>query len=198
MAGKISARDIEEVKSRVNIADVVSGYVALKPASAGSLKGLCPFHQEKSPSFNVRPLQGFYHCFGCGAGGDVYKFLQEMESLSFYEAVENLANKVGYTLTYEAGSKGPDQGQKARILEANQASAKYFQEQLTTEAAVTGRDFLKSRGFDKSAAELFGVGFAPKGWSNLTEHLKKLGFSEDELVVAGLVAKGEKGQTGYN
>ena len=193
MAGKISARDIEEVKSRVNIADVVSGYVALKPASAGSLKGLCPFHQEKSPSFNVRPLQGFYHCFGCGAGGDVYKFLQEMESLSFYEAVENLANKVGYTLTYEAGSKGPDQGQKARILEANQASAKYFQEQLTTEAAVTGRDFLKSRGFDKSAAELFGVGFAPKGWSNLTEHLKKLGFSEDELVVAGLAAKGEKG-----
>ena len=193
MAGKISARDIEEVKSRVNIADVVSGYVALKPASAGSLKGLCPFHQEKTPSFNVRPLQGFYHCFGCGAGGDVYKFLQEMESLSFYEAVENLANKVGYTLTYEAGSKGPDQGQKARILEANQASAKYFQEQLTTEAAVTGRDFLKSRGFDKSAAELFGVGFAPKGWSNLTEHLKKLGFSEDELVVAGLAAKGEKG-----
>lgn len=193
MAGKISSRDIEEVKARVNIADVVGSYVALKPASAGSLKGLCPFHQEKSPSFNVRPLQGFYHCFGCGAGGDVYKFLQEMESLSFYEAVENLAAKVGFTLTYEAGAKGPDQGQKARIYEANAAAAKYFQDQLMTDAAIPGREFLKSRGFDKSAAELFGVGFAPKGWNNLTDHLKASGFTEEELMTASLSSKGERG-----
>lgn len=193
MAGKISSRDIEEVKARVNIADVVGSYVALKPASAGSLKGLCPFHQEKSPSFNVRPLQGFYHCFGCGAGGDVYKFLQEMESLSFYEAVENLAGKVGFTLTYEAGAKGPDQGQKSRIFEANQVAAKYFQQQLMTDAAIPGRDFLKSRGFDKQAAELFGVGFAPKGWNNLTDHLKASGFTEEELVTASLSSRGERG-----
>ena len=193
MAGKISARDIEEVKARVNIADVIGGYVALKPASAGSLKGLCPFHQEKSPSFNVRPMQGFYHCFGCGAGGDVYKFLQEMESLSFYEAVENLAQKASYTLTYEAGSNAPDQGQKARIYEANLAASKYFAEQLGTDAATTGRDFLKSRGFDKSAAETFGVGFAPKGWNNLVDHLKTLGFTEDELVLASLASRGERG-----
>jgi DNA primase len=193
VAGKISARDIEEVKARVNIADVIGGYVALKPASAGSLKGLCPFHQEKSPSFNVRPLQGFYHCFGCGAGGDVYKFLQEMESLSFYEAVENLAQKASYTLTYEAGSNGPDQGQKSRIYEANLAASKYFSEQLGSEAATTGRDFLKSRGFDKSAAETFGVGFAPKGWNNLVDHLKTLGFTEDELVLASLASRGERG-----
>jgi DNA primase len=193
MAGKISPRDIEEVKARVNIADVVGSYVALKPASAGSLKGLCPFHQEKSPSFNVRPLQGFYHCFGCGAGGDVYKFLQEMESLSFYEAVENLAGKVGYTLTYEAGAKGPDQGQKARIYEANAAAAKYFQDQLMTDPAIPGRDFLKSRGFDKAAAEMFGVGFAPKGWNNLTDHLKAIGFTEEELITASLSSKGERG-----
>jgi DNA primase len=193
VAGKISARDIEEVKARVNIADVIGGYVALKPASAGSLKGLCPFHQEKSPSFNVRPLQGFYHCFGCGVGGDVYKFLQEMESLSFYEAVENLAQKASYTLTYEAGSNAPDQGQKARIYEANLAASKYFAEQLGTEAATTGRDFLKSRGFDKSAAETFGVGFAPKGWNNLVDHLKTLGFTEDELVLASLASRGERG-----
>jgi DNA primase len=193
VAGKISARDIEEVKARVNIADVIGGYVALKPASAGSLKGLCPFHQEKSPSFNVRPLQGFYHCFGCGVGGDVYKFLQEMESLSFYEAVENLAQKASYTLTYEAGSNAPDQGQKARIYEANLAASKYFAEQLGTDAATTGRDFLKSRGFDKSAAETFGVGFAPKGWNNLVDHLKTLGFTEDELVLASLASRGERG-----
>jgi DNA primase len=193
MAGKISPRDIEEVKARVNIADVVGAYVALKPASAGSLKGLCPFHQEKSPSFNVRPLQGFYHCFGCGAGGDVYKFLQEMESLSFYEAVENLAGKIGYTLTYEAGAKGPDQGQKARIYEANAAAAKYFQDQLMTDPAIPGRDFLKSRGFDKAAAEMFGVGFAPKGWNNLTDHLRAIGFTEEELITASLSSKGERG-----
>jgi DNA primase len=193
MAGKISPRDIEEVKARVNIADVVGSYVALKPASAGSLKGLCPFHQEKSPSFNVRPLQGFYHCFGCGAGGDVYKFLQEMESLSFYEAVENLAGKVGYTLTYEAGAKGPDQGQKSRIYEANAAAAKYFQDQLMTDPAIPGRDFLKSRGFDKAAAEMFGVGFAPKGWNNLTDHLESIGFTEEELITASLSSKGERG-----
>lgn len=193
MAGRISSKDIEEVKSRVNIADVIGSYVALKPASAGSLKGLCPFHQEKSPSFNVRPLQGFYHCFGCGAGGDVYKFLQEMESLSFYEAVENLAGKVGYSLTYEAGGSAPDQGQRARILEANGQAAAYFQQQLASAEASTGRDFLKSRGFDKSAAELFGVGYAPKGWNNLTDHLKSLGFTEEELLVAALVSKGERG-----
>lgn len=193
MAGKISPKDIEEVKARTNIADIIGNYVQLKPASAGSLKGLCPFHDEKSPSFNVRPLQGFYHCFGCGVGGDVYKFLQEVETLSFYEAVESLAAKIGYNLTYEAGSTNTDQGQRARILEANSQAAKYFQEQLGSEAAFAGREFLKSRGFDKSAAETFGVGFAPKGWSNLADHLKSLGFSEEELISAALVSRGEKG-----
>ena len=116
-----------------------------------------------------------------------------MESLSFYEAVENLAGKVGYTLTYEAGAKGPDQGQKARIFEANQAAAKYFQDQLMSDAAIPGRDFLKSRGFDKQAAELFVVGFAPKGWNNLTDHLKASGFTEEELITASLSSKGERG-----
>jgi DNA primase len=116
-----------------------------------------------------------------------------MESLSFYEAVENLAGKVGYTLTYEAGAKGPDQGQKARIYEANAAAAKYFQDQLMTDPAIPGRDFLKSRGFDKAAAEMFGVGFAPKGWNNLTDHLKSIGFTEEELITASLSSKGERG-----
>jgi DNA primase len=119
--------------------------------------------------------------------------LQEVESLSFYEAVENLAQKASYTLTYEAGSNAPDQGQKARIYEANLAASKYFVEQLGTDAATTGRDFLKSRGFDKLAAETFGVGFAPKGWNNLVDHLKTLGFTEDELVLASLASRGERG-----
>jgi DNA primase len=193
MAGKIRARDIEEVKSRVNIADVVGEYVSLKNASVGSLKGLCPFHDEKSPSFNVRPMQGFYHCFGCGEGGDVYKFLQQMDSISFYEAVEKLAARVGFELTYEDGGPAQDQGQRSRILEANAAAAAFYQSQLMTDDAIPGRDFLKGRGFDKSAAETFGVGFAPKGWSNLTDHLKKLGFTIEELVTAGLATKSDRG-----
>jgi DNA primase len=193
MAGKIRARDIEEVKSRVNIADVVGEYVSLKNSSVGSLKGLCPFHDEKSPSFNVRPMQGFYHCFGCGEGGDAYKFIQQMDSISFTEAVEKLAARVGYELTYEEGGASVDQGQKSRILEANNASAKFYESQLMSDEATTGRDFLKSRGFDKSAAERFGVGYAPKGWSNLTDHLKTLGFSIEELVVAGLATKSDRG-----
>lgn len=193
MAGKIRARDIEEVKSRVNIADVVGEYVSLKNASVGSLKGLCPFHDEKSPSFNVRPMQGFYHCFGCGEGGDVYKFLQQLESISFYEAVEKLAARVGFELTYEDGGPSQDQGQRSRILEANTAAAAFYQSQLMTEDAIPGRDFLKGRGFDKSAADTFGVGFAPKGWSNLTDHLKKLGFTIEELVTAGLATKSDRG-----
>ena len=193
MAGKIRARDIEEVKSRVNIADVVGEYVSLKNASVGSLKGLCPFHDEKSPSFNVRPMQGFYHCFGCGEGGDVYKFLQQIESISFYEAVEKLAARVGFELTYEDGGPAQDQGQRSRILEANAAAAAFYQSQLMTDEAIPGREFLKGRGFDKAAADTYGIGFAPKGWNNLTEHLNKLGFTVEELVTAGLATKSERG-----
>lgn len=193
MAGKIGTRDIEEVKSRVNIADVIGEYVALRPASVGSLKGLCPFHDEKSPSFNVRPMQGFYHCFGCGEGGDVYKFLQQMDSLSFYEAVEKLAARVGFALTYEEGGPSIDQGQRSRVLEANSAAAAYFQSQLMTDGAIPGREFLKGRGFDKAASELFGIGYAPQGWNNLVDHLVAKGFTLDELVTAGLATKSEKG-----
>lgn len=194
MAGRIRARDIEEVKSRVNIADVVSDYLALRPAGVGSLKGLCPFHDEKSPSFTVKPNDGFYKCFGCGEGGDVYKFVQQLDHISFYEAVEKLASRVGYVLTYEeGGGPSPDHGLKNRILEANNAAALFYQSQLLGEAAETGREFLKSRGFDKAAAERFSIGFAPKAWSELYTHLKSLGFSDDELISAALVTRGDKG-----
>lgn len=197
MAGKIRASDIEEVKARANIADIVGEYVQLKPSSVGSLKGLCPFHDEKSPSFNVRPSQGFYHCFGCGEGGDVYKFIQQMESLSFTEAVERLASRIGFTLTYEAGSSADTgAGVRNRVLEANQFAADFYEQQLYTDEGAFARDFLKGRGFDKAAAEHFNLGYSPKGWSNLTEHLKAKGFSIDELVTAGLAAHSEKG--GYD
>jgi DNA primase len=193
MAGKIRASDIEEVKTRVNIADVIGEYVSLRPASAGSLKGLCPFHDEKSPSFNVRPAQGFYHCFGCGEGGDVYKFIQRLDQLSFTEAVEKLAARIGFELSYEEGGASPEQGQKARVLEANNAAASFYQEQLMTDGAIPGREFLKGRGFDKAAADQFGIGFAPKGWNGLFDHLTKKGFTVEELVAAGLVTKSDRG-----
>ena len=194
MAGRIRARDIEEVKSRVNIADVVSDYLALKPAGVGSLKGLCPFHDEKSPSFTVKPNDGFFKCFGCGEGGDVYKFVQQLDHISFYEAVEKLAARVSFVLTYEEGAgPSPDYGLKNRILEANNAAALFYQSQLMSDGAELGRDFLKSRGFDKTAAERFSIGFAPKAWAELFNHLKSLGFSDDELISAALVTKGDKG-----
>lgn len=193
MAGKIKARDIEEVKTRVNIADVIGEYVSLRPASAGSLKGLCPFHDEKSPSFNVRPAQGFYHCFGCGEGGDVYKFIQQLDQLSFTESVEKLAARIGFELSYEEGGASPELGQKSRVLEANNAAALFYQEQLMTDAAIPGREFLKGRGFDKAAADQFGIGFAPKGWNGLFDHLTKKGFTIDELMTAGLVTKSDRG-----
>ena len=194
MAGKIRARDIEEVKARTNIADLVGEYVQLKPAGVGSLKGLCPFHDEKSPSFTVRPSDGFYKCFGCGEGGDAYKFVQQLEKLSFTEAVEKLASRISFQLTYEEGSgSSPDTGQRNRILAANAEAAKFYQEQLPKPESEVGRDFLKGRGFDREAAEHFGIGFAPKAWSELYNHLKSNGFTDDELVAAALVTKGDKG-----
>src|SRR5207342_1614773 len=108
MAGRIRQADVEEVKARTNIADIIGERVALKNAGVGAMKGLCPFHDERSPSFNVRPQAGFYHCFGCGESGDVYSFLRKMDHLSFTEAVERLAARLGYALHYEDGGATPD------------------------------------------------------------------------------------------
>lgn len=192
MSGKIRQSDIENLKAQANIADVISDYVALKPSSVGSLKGLCPFHDEKTPSFNVRNGQGYYHCFGCGAGGDVYKFLQEIESLSFSESVERVASKSGYILHYDDVDSGEVQA-RSRTFEANQLASAYFIQQLASPEAKQARETLISRGFDAESMTNFGVGYAPKGWSNLAEHLRGKGFSEEELVTAGLVSKGERG-----
>ncbi len=193
MAGLIRRSDIDEVRSRVNIADVVGDYVTLKSAGSGSLKGLCPFHDERSPSFHVRPQVGFYHCFGCGEGGDVYKFLQQMDHITFAEAVERLAVKIGYQLHYEDGGAAVDQGNRARLLAANEAAREYFAEQLTAPGADLARSFLGERGFDASVAAHFGIGYAPQGWDNLGKHLRGRGFSERELTDAGLLSAGDRG-----
>jgi len=193
MAGLIRQGDIEEVKARTNIADIISDYVSLKSAGVGSMKGLCPFHDERSPSFHVRPQVGFYHCFGCGESGDVYSFLQKMDHVSFSEAVERLAGRAGMELHYEDGGNAPDHGNRARLLAANQAAAEFFTEQLGSPGAQVGRNFLGERGFDSQAAERFGIGFAPKSWDELTKHLRGRGFSTEELTLSGLVSAGDRG-----
>ncbi|MEY2676830.1 MAG: hypothetical protein RL510_850 [Actinomycetota bacterium] len=192
MAGRIKDSDKEELKARINIADVVGDYVALKPAGGGSYKGLCPFHDEKSPSMTVTPSKGMYHCFGCGVGGDVFNFLGSIEKLTFYEAVEKLAARIGFPLTYEEGAS-KENGQRARVLEANTMAAAFYIEALATEDAAPGREFLQQRGFSSEAAEHFGIGWAPKGWNNLTDHLKSKGFTDQELIVAGLSSAGDRG-----
>lgn len=193
MAGRIRQADIDEVKARVNIADVVGERVALKPAGVGSMKGLCPFHDERSPSFHVRPQVGYYHCFGCGESGDVYSFLRAMDHVSFTEAVERMAARVGYTLHYEDGGAAPETTGRSRLYAANAAAAEYFRGQLLSPEADTARRFLGDRGFDAGAAAHFGVGYAPKGWSSLMDHLLGQKFSRDELVQAGLVSQGQRG-----
>ncbi|UPK73608.1 DNA primase [Nocardioidaceae bacterium SCSIO 66511] len=196
MAGRIRDEDIALVRERVRIDEVIEQHVTLRNAGGGSRKGLCPFHDEKSPSFNVTPSRGMYYCFGCGAGGDAFTFLQEVEGITFTEAVERLAGRVGVQLRYVDGGGGPrrDPNQRARLVEANRRAAAYYVEQLTSASdARTGRQFLTDRGFDREAAETFGVGFAPRGGEALLAHLRAAGFSDDELLKSGLVASGSRG-----
>ncbi len=194
MPGLIRRNDIDEVRARINIADIVGDYVTLKGAGVGSMKGLCPFHDERSPSFHVRPQVGRYHCFGCGEDGDVFSFLQKMDHTTFSEAVERMAARIGFELHYEdGGPANADHGNRARILGANAAAADFFVKQLGSPEADVGRVFLGERGFDGAAAQRFGIGFAPKSYDALSKHLKKLGYTEAELLAAGLVGQGERG-----
>nr|WP_201469998.1 DNA primase [Microbacterium hydrocarbonoxydans] len=190
---RIRQADVDEVKARTNIADIVGERVALKSAGVGSLKGLCPFHDEKSPSFHVRPQVGYYHCFGCGESGDVYSFLREMDHVSFTEAVERLAGRLGYALHYEDGGSAPETSGRSRLYAANTAAAEFFRGQLLTPDAEAGRRFLGERGFDAGAAAHFGVGFAPRGWDGMLKALTAQGFTREELSTAGLVSTGQRG-----
>jgi DNA primase len=195
VAGRIRDSDIAEVRDRTRIDELIGEYVALRRAGAGSLKGLCPFHDEKSPSMNVRPSIGTFHCFGCGEGGDAFAFVQKIEVIGFVEAVERLADRIGYRLTYEGGGSSVqrDKGTRSRLLEANKRAAQFYAERLRTPEAAPAMSFLTSRGFDNAAAGTFGCGFAPAGWDVLTKHLLAAGFSVDELIKAGLAKEGRRG-----
>jgi len=194
VAGLIKADDVTAVKERSSIEDVVREHVTLRAAGPGSLKGLCPFHDEKSPSFNVRPVVGAWHCFGCGEGGDVISFVQKVEHLTFAEAVERLATKLGMELHYEEGGpprSGEGLGKRSRLVEAHRVAAEYYSAALVNlPEARAGRDFLRERGFDRMAADRFGVGFSPRGGEELTRHLRAKGFTDDEIVAGGLAGRG--------
>ena len=185
------------MRERARIEDVVGEHVTLKSAGVGSLKGLCPFHDERTPSFHVRPQLGYWHCFGCGEGGDVIAFIEKINHLGFAEAVEYLADRTGVQLRYEEGGavrRGVEPGTRQRLMDANRLAEAWFREQLAIPEAQAGRDFLTSRGFDRHAAAHFGVGYAPTGWDNLARYLRGAGYTEAELVDSGLCSRG--GQDG--
>jgi DNA primase len=193
VAGRIREESIAEVREKAPIDEVVSQYVTLKNAGGGSMKGLCPFHDEKTPSFNVNVSRQFFHCFGCGEGGGVIDFMMKIDGLSFVETVERLADKYGVELKREEGDvredrpRGPSRG---KLVEAHRVAQEYYAEQLLTPAATQARQFLTERGFDGAVAETFGLGFAPSDGDALFKHLRGRGFSQDELVTGGLVAIG--------
>jgi DNA primase len=195
MAGRIPDRDIAAIRERVRIEEVVGDYVQLRRAGADSLKGLCPFHNEKSPSFHVRPNHGHFHCFGCGEGGDVYAFVQKIEHVSFVEAVEMLADRIGHTISYSgpATSVQRDRGSRSRLIAANAAAAAFYAAALESDEAASARQYLTERNFDAEAARHFGCGFAPSGWDSLTKHLQRKGFEFKELEAAGLSRQGRHG-----
>ncbi len=174
---------------------MVGEYVALKRAGADSMKGLCPFHDEKSPSFHVRPNHGLFHCFGCGEGGDVFAFLQKIEHVGFVESVEQLADRIGYRINYEGGgtSVQRDRGTRSRLVAANAAAHEFYVAQLREPEAETARKYLTDRNFDAAAAHQFGCGYAPAGWDTLTKHLLRKGFDFKELEAAGLSRQGQRG-----
>jgi DNA primase len=210
MAGRIRDEDIAQVREQARIDDVVGGYVTLRNAGGGSMKGLCPFHDEKTPSFHVTPSRGFFHCFGCGEGGDVINFLMKHDGLSFGEAVEVLADRFGVVLRREEGSgaaqtgshsgsssgsssgsnSGPRGPGRSRLIEANRAAQEFYAAALSSPEAAPARTFLLERGFDQGAAETFGVGYAPRDGEALLRHLRGRGFNQEELTAAGLIAIG--------
>lgn len=193
--GRIRDEDIERLREQVDIVEVISEYVQLK--KAGRLfKGLCPFHDEKTPSFMVDPAKQLYHCFGCGEGGDVFTFLRRREGLEFREAVERLASRVGFTLHYQGGAResvGPE-SRRARLYRINQWAAEvYHRVLLEGEEGEAARRYLDSRGIDLESARLFGLGYAPPRWDFLYRQAVRRGFEVQDFLASGLGLRGEKG-----
>lgn len=182
-------RLIEEIKSKSDIVDFISSYVQLKK-SGQNWKGNCPFHSEKTPSFMVSPSKQIFHCFGCGAGGDIITFVMKHESISFQEAMSLLAKKAGIPLP----SDGPDNKavrKYEKLRDVLSAASRYYAMRLKESAQASS--YLKNRGIDPGSVEIFGIGYAPAGWDNLLRHLRGSGCSDTLIKEAGLAVQGNKG-----
>lgn len=186
----------QDIKSRLDIADLIGEYLPLKPAGAGAFKANCPFHQERTPSFYVSRSRQTWHCFGCDEGGDHFTFVEKMEGMEFREALELLAQKTGVVLPAFDGEK---QTQKKRLYEVNDLAVRYFRAALENlPQAEVARAYLLKRGVDPLTADLFKLGYAPDGWTALSDALMKKGVTADELVRAGLCGKKEGGGGVYD
>src|SRR6266516_3141862 len=197
MAGRIRDDSIAQIREATDIVALVGEYVSLRPAGGTRMKGLCPFHQEKTPSFTVESVKGVYHCLGSSEGGDASDFLQKQGTLSFVEATERLAQRAGIELRYEgraAGERG-SLGRKSRLVAAHaEAVGFYHQLLLSSPDARPARGYLSSRGFDRAAAERFKLGWAPGDqWEALVTHLRGKGYGSQELTDAGLAKPGNRG-----
>lgn len=200
MVGMIVKEDIERVRAAADLYDIVSATVTLKPSGTGTFVGLCPFHDEKTPSFSVRPSLGVWHCFGCGAGGDVFKYVEQKESIDFREAVEFLADRYHIEMHYKQEQNNDSQARgskRARLLEANEEAQKFFVSNLGTKEAAPARELLAGRNFTPQQSARFSCGYAPKGWDNLVRYLANKGFTRQELLDAGLARLGQRGIYDY-
>ncbi|MFI5240359.1 MAG: DNA primase [Candidatus Saccharimonadia bacterium] len=186
--------EIEEIKQRLDVAEVVGSYIALKQ-SGRNLKASCPFHNEKSASFMVSPEKGIWHCFGCGEGGDIFKFVMRMEGVEFRPALEILARRAGVEL--KSRGHGSDNKLKDRLLSANTWAVKYFQRNLIENKRAL-EYVTKVRRLKRQTVAEFQIGFAPESWEGLVSALRMQGFSDDELVAAGLAARRASGQGIYD
>lgn len=182
---------ITELAERNDIVDVVSGYVRLTKKTGANLFGLCPFHSEKTPSFSVNPDRQIYHCFGCGKGGGVINFIMEVENLSFPEAVEFLARRVGMAVPEQAEDR--ESRKRERMLALNRDAARFFHDRLSTPEGAVAREYIQKRGISRKMVTAFGLGFAPNEWSSLVDAMHSKGYSNAEMFDAGLVRRGKNG-----
>lgn len=199
MPGMILKEDIEKVRATADLYDIVSATVSLKPSGTGTYVGLCPFHDEKTPSFSVRPALGVWHCFGCGLGGDVFGYIEHQENVDFRDAVELLADKYHIELRYDQSSAKKEHtgSKRARLLEANEAAQEFFVSQLMAKDALAARKLLDGRNFSQADCQRFGCGYAPQGWDNLVRYLAGKGFTQQEMLDAGLARQGQHGVYDY-
>jgi DNA primase len=194
VAGRIVREDVEALRRQADIVQVVGDYTTLKRAGK-DFKGLCPFHSERTPSFHVAPGDNFFHCFGCGASGDLYDFLQRIEGLDFPESVEALARRVGYTLRYEELTAKDRRalGQRTKLVDVTRAALEFFRAQLYAEDGRVARDYLKERGFGRDDADRFELGYAPNEWDRLSLSLRDAGIRQEDLIETGLSVRNDRG-----